>query len=256
MTEEKTTTVEMTAEELEQLKEFRKQKETEAAEKKRKADMAAYEDLVDEQVTNAIALLRSTSDVIADAKRSVYDNFKQVLELKGELLKVKDTQRSHTFMSKDGTKRVTLGYRCVDSFRDTADDGVAMVKEALAELGTDEKSKALVNMVLSLLAKDSMGNLNAQRAAAAESGRGQRQRENNRGRENHPRGILSYIDQAVCEGRGERRSEPVEGDTPEHDRMLKQHNHGKALRDKLRQAGSVPQLQRQAQSVPRASQRH
>ena len=163
MEQTKTTTVEMTAEELEQLKEFRKQKETEAAEKKRKADMAAYEDLVDEQVTNAIALLRSTSDVIADAKRIVYDNFKQVLELKGELLKVKDTQRSHTFMSKDGTKRVTLGYRCVDSFRDTADDGVAMVKEALAELGTDEKSKALVNMVLSLLAKDSMGNLNAQR---------------------------------------------------------------------------------------------
>lgn len=163
MTEEKTTTVEMTAEELKELQELRALKAQKAAEEQKKADRQTYEQMVDEQVRNTVATAHSCSDVMRDCKTAIYDGFKTLLDMKSDLYGVKDGQRTHTFTSSDGKARVTLGFRSIDGYRDTAEAGVQMVKDALAELGTDDKSKALVKMVLSLLSRDSFGNLNAQR---------------------------------------------------------------------------------------------
>lgn len=155
--------VEMTADELRELQELRAAKARQAEEERRKEELGKYQQLVDAEVTRASRVLRSTSDVLSEAKREVFDNFRAILDLKCDLLRVRDGQRSHTFTTSDDALRLTLGYRCVDGFGDRADDGVAMVKEALADLATDDNARALVNMVLSLLAKDASGNLNAQR---------------------------------------------------------------------------------------------
>ena len=46
-----------------------------------------------------------------------------------------------------------------DGYRDTVEDGIAIVKEYIEGLAKDEKTKALVSMVLRLLARDAKGTL-------------------------------------------------------------------------------------------------
>ena len=50
-----------------------------------------------------------------------------------------------------------------DGYRDTVEDGIAIVKEYIESLAKDEKTKALVSMVLRLLARDAKGTLKASR---------------------------------------------------------------------------------------------
>ena len=77
--------------------------------------------------------------------------------------KAKDDQRSHTFTNSEGSKRITLGVYVTDGYRDTVEDGIAIVKEYIESLAKDEKTKALVSMVLRLLARDAKGTLKASR---------------------------------------------------------------------------------------------
>ena len=89
MTEEKTTTVEMTAEELQELQELRALKAQKAAEEQKKADRQTYEQMVDEQVRNTVATAHSCSDVMRDCKTAIYDGFKTLLDMKSDLYGVK-----------------------------------------------------------------------------------------------------------------------------------------------------------------------
>lgn len=155
--------VEMTAEELEQLKKFREEQQRKALEEKRQKDREAYNSLVDETINNAMPILQSISEGITDSKKAVMEQFKQALAIKGDLFGVKDGQRSHTFTNAEGNKRITLGQYCLDGYRDTVNEGIAMVKEYLASLAKDKESEALVNAVLRLMSKDQAGNLKASR---------------------------------------------------------------------------------------------
>ena len=84
--------------------------------------------------------------------------------MKAELFGTKDGgQYSHTFTNSDSTLRLTLGVNTVDGYRDTVEDGIAMVRGYIESLATDDKSKALVSAVLRLLSRDGQGNLKASR---------------------------------------------------------------------------------------------
>ena len=129
MDNEKKVQVEMTAEQAEAFAAFqaKQKKETEAAQ--RKADRETYAKMVDEEVAAAIPELRRLSDNIKVVKSKVYQNFAQVLDIKSNVLGItKDTQRTHTFTHSDGNMRLTLGYNCIDGYRDTVEDGITMVK--------------------------------------------------------------------------------------------------------------------------------
>ena len=92
------------------------------------------------------------------------DNFKTILELKGNIFKtVRDDQKSHTFTNSEGSKRITLGVYVTDGYRDTVEDGIGIVKEYIESLAKDEKTKSLVSMVLRLLSRDAKGTLKASR---------------------------------------------------------------------------------------------
>lgn len=56
-----------------------------------------------------------------------------------------------------------VGVNCIDGYRDTVEDGIAMVKAYIESLATDDKSKVLVSAVLRLLSRDGQGNLKASR---------------------------------------------------------------------------------------------
>ncbi len=162
--EKETTVVQMTAEEAASYAAFKAEQERKAAEEKAKADREAYKRLVDDEIDKVTPLCTELSERIKSTKKAVYDNFKDILAMKADLFRTaKDDQKSHTFTNTDGNKRVTLGVYCVDDYRDTVDEGIAIVKECILSLASDERTKALVDMVMRLLAKDTKGTLKASR---------------------------------------------------------------------------------------------
>ena len=53
----------------------------------------------------------------------------------------------------------------IDGYRDTVEDGIAMVKGYIESLAKDDATKALVNAVFQLLSRDGQGNIKASRVA-------------------------------------------------------------------------------------------
>lgn len=165
MDENRQTTVVMTAEEKAEFEAFQAANAKKAAEEKARADREQYRQLVDDEIERSIPVLEEISGRIKESKQRVMDNFKTILEMKGDLFKtkLKEDQRSHTFTNSKGNKRITLGVYVTDGYRDTVEDGIAIVKEYIESLAKDEKTKALVSMVLRLLARDAKGTLKASR---------------------------------------------------------------------------------------------
>lgn len=157
-------TVQMTAEELAEYKAFQASIAQKKAKKQRQKQLDDYNQLIDEEVSSSIEQLLELSNSMSDIKRQVFDNFRTLLQMKDEVLKkTKDGQRSHTFTSSDGKARIILGYHTIDNYNDTAQDGIALIKEYISSLAKDDESKALAEMVLQLLAKDQKGTLKASR---------------------------------------------------------------------------------------------
>lgn len=165
MNEESRQTVMMTAEEQAEFAAYRQAKAKKAAEEKAKADREMYRQMVDDEIEHSIPVLLGISEEIKESKQKVLDNFKTILEMKSDLFKtkVRDDQRSHTFTNSKGDKRITLGVYVTDGYRDTVEDGIAIVKEYISSLANDEKTQALVNMVFRLLSRDAKGTLKASR---------------------------------------------------------------------------------------------
>lgn len=165
MDENRQTTVVMTAEEKAEFEAFQAAKAKKAAEEKARADREQYRQLVNDEIERSIPVLEEISGRIKESKQRVMDNFKTILEMKGDLFKtkLKEDQRSHTFTNSKGNKRITLGVYVTDGYRDTVEDGIAIVKEYIESLAKDDKTRSLVSMVLRLLARDAKGTLKASR---------------------------------------------------------------------------------------------
>lgn len=161
------TTVKMSAAELAEYQAFKAAQEKKKAEERRKQQRIDYTNMVDEELAAAIPELQNLSEDIKAVKTRVFDNFKAIIELKGEMFFEKKGEAldvdSHSFTSSDGSMRLRLGQYLNDNYLDTAEDGVKMIREYISGLATDEKTQALVKMVLKLLAKDAKGTLKAQR---------------------------------------------------------------------------------------------
>lgn len=157
----------MTAEEMAEYKAFKAAKEKKAAEERRRKQRDDYIKMVDEELAAAIPELLDLSEGIKTVKAKTFENFRAIIDMKGEMFKVKEGHEmgfaSHTFTNSDGTMKLKLGQYLNDNYLDTAENGVAMIREYIAGLATDEKSQNLVSMVLKLLSKDKKGTLKAQR---------------------------------------------------------------------------------------------
>ena len=70
-------------------------------------------------------------------------------------------QRSHSFLGKNGDKRIIVGHYQRDGWDDTVEAGICKVKEYISSLAGDEKTRELVDIILDLLSKDRAGNLKA-----------------------------------------------------------------------------------------------
>lgn len=155
--------VQMTAEEQARFAKFKAEEDRRAAQNKAKQDRELYKQMVDDEVNNSLPILQELSADIKTIKQTVLDNFKSVLAMKAELFKTRTEQRTHTFTNSEGDKRIILGQYTTDGYRDTVEDGIAIVKEYISSLAADEKTQALVNMVFRLLSRDQKGTLKASR---------------------------------------------------------------------------------------------
>ena len=157
--------IEMTAEELAEFRAFQEAKRKSELAARRKENREAYAAIVDEQVRQAITALLQLSDKIREVKHRVFDDFRQVLDMKADVMSLtrEDGQYSHTFTTSDGRYRIRLGVNTIDDYRDTVEDGIAMVKQYIESLAKDDNSRALVNAVLRLLSRDQKGTLKASR---------------------------------------------------------------------------------------------
>lgn len=163
MEEEKKVVV-MSDEEIKQFEAFKAKQAEENAKVKAKQDRDAYRDLVDETIERTVPALMCLSQGIKETKQSVLDDFRSVIDMKADVLKLKkDGQRSDTFTNSKGDKRITVGVYTTDGYRDTVEDGIAIVKEYIEGLASDAKTQSLVRMVLRLLARDAKGTLKASR---------------------------------------------------------------------------------------------
>lgn len=152
----------MTAEERQRYEAWKAEDEKKQAAAERKRQRGEYANMVDDEIRTAIPQLREMSEALKTVKDTIFGNFDAVLKMKSEILGLtRDDQRSHTFTTSDSTLRLTLGVNCIDGYRDTVEDGIAMVKKYIESLAKDDNSRALVNAVLRLLSRDDQGNIKA-----------------------------------------------------------------------------------------------
>lgn len=154
----------MSAEERKEFEAFKAEREKRRRIEERKQQRQQYAALVDDEIATAIPQLRELSEQLKIVKEVIFGNFETILRMKSEITGVaRDGQYSHTFTNSDSTLRIILGVNCIDGYRDTVEDGVAMVKSYIESLAKDEATKSLVNAVLRLLSRDGQGNIKASR---------------------------------------------------------------------------------------------
>ena len=165
MNEEKKQAVMMTEAQLAEYEAYQRAKAAKTAKEQAKRDRAAYGQLVDEEVTAALPRLKELSGTISAVKGEILERFSAILQMKADVLRrVKEDQKSHTFTTSDGTRRIIIGRHQCDGWKDTVHDGVAIVKEACLSLIKDDTTRALVNQMMRLLSRDAAGNLKANKA--------------------------------------------------------------------------------------------
>ncbi|KAA6347847.1 hypothetical protein EZS27_004712 [termite gut metagenome] len=149
-----------------ELEEFKEYKRKQAADAQMKDNLKVYGQMVDDEVESAIPVLLCLSEDIKSTKDTVYSNFRSIIDMKTEVLQaVKDNQRTHTFTNSKGDKRIILGVYVTDGYRDTVEEGIAIVKEFIQSLAGENNSKAalMVKMLLKLLSRNAAGELKASR---------------------------------------------------------------------------------------------
>lgn len=156
---------------IEQLKE-----QNRAEEAKQKADKEAYKTLASDAVEECFGRIRGINESLARAKQEIIEMFSGIKDLKGSVYGANDTQNKHSFINRECTRRITIGYNTNDVYDDTATVGESIIKEYLHGVAaTSAEAKVAADMCLELLSRDSKGNLKPQsimrlRKHAIESG--------------------------------------------------------------------------------------
>ena len=162
---EKSIKLEMSADEYAAYQAFKAEAARKEAKERVEALKNNYKEMAERFIAKTIKKLTPLSEKIRQTKAEVLEDAAAIQQLKAQLLEIdgKSMPKSHTFTSADGTKRVTIGVYETDGYDDTVEEGVAIVKEYIESLASDEKSQQLVKMVMSLLQRSANGALKASR---------------------------------------------------------------------------------------------
>ena len=157
-----TVKVEMTPEEFTRYKQAMAEQSRRDEAQRAKEEREAYRSLASTTVDELFPKLEEASTALTGLKREVYDAFARVIETKKEVMGTQaNDQRSHSFLSEDGKKRIIVGYYQRDGWDETVEDGIAKVRDYISSLAGDEETRKLVDIILDLLSRDGKGNLKA-----------------------------------------------------------------------------------------------
>ncbi len=138
------------------------QAELKKREEKKEDDRKSYKDMVNEQLPKIVTDIQTSSTLLSKTKLKVFESLKTLLDFKTEVYDVKATQQSHTFSDEQGNA-ITYGFRTIDGWDDTVNEGISKVNKYLESLAKDAETAKLVKMINNLLKKDAKGNLKASR---------------------------------------------------------------------------------------------
>ncbi len=138
------------------------QAELKKRENQKEKDRKAYKDMVNEQLPKIVGDIMKASTLLSLTKLNAFESLKTLLDFKTEVYDVKATQQTHTF-SDDSGNVVTYGFRTLEKWGDTVNEGISKVNKYLESLAKDEETAQLVGMINNLLKKDAKGNLKASR---------------------------------------------------------------------------------------------
>lgn len=127
-----------------------------------------YKDLVDQVVGSCVKKLQVLSSEMERLKNEIFSEFDSVIKTKEELFNTKTDRKTNTFSTSDGRMTLTIGNRINEGWDDTVEVGIAKVKRFLNTMAKDDNSAALVETVMSLLAKDRKGALKANKVLELE----------------------------------------------------------------------------------------
>lgn len=127
-----------------------------------------YKDLVDVTVNTSVKKLQELSAQMERLKNEIFSEFDSVIKMKEELFNVKIDRQTDTFTTSDSRKTITIGNRINEGWDDTVEVGISMVKRYMSTMAKDENSAALVDTVMSLLAKNRKGALKANKVLELE----------------------------------------------------------------------------------------
>lgn len=161
--------VEMTPEQKAEFEAFKAAKIQKEEEQRKLEERKKYKTMIDEYIDDLFPKMQELSQKLGETKQKVVETLTTAMELKNELFNVKSDQKSHTFTNSEGTKRIQIGNYQTDGWRDTVNEGLAIVHEVLGSLAKDFESQAIVNGILRLLAKDKKGTLKASRVLELEA---------------------------------------------------------------------------------------
>jgi hypothetical protein len=137
--------------------------ELEAKKTNEKNERRKYKEIASESVKEIVSQLIVIATNMKEAKTKAFDTLRTLAISKGEVFDVKDTQKTHTFTTLEGDKRILMGVREVNSWDGTEESGVAKIKEYLGSLVSNEKDRQLVQMINSMLKPDKNGSLDPRR---------------------------------------------------------------------------------------------
>lgn len=127
----------------------------------RTQDREVLKSMLDAHVPKVVGNLFEVSQTLSNCKADTFKSFVDILKLKSMVYDVKSEQQSHTFSTDNHT--ITIGYRILDAWDDSAQSGVAKVNQFIKSLAKDENSAMLVQALTMMLKPDKKGNLKASR---------------------------------------------------------------------------------------------
>ena len=148
----------------EQLAEYQRLKEAEAnreAELRAKAEREDFRRLCEDAVDDVFGAVKGANALLRETKVVVVNSFRTLVEMKESIMGGKD-QGQHTFRNREGNRRITLGRYKKVAYDVTANAGILLIEDTLADLADTEQSKKLVKIILDLLSRDGHGQLQAE----------------------------------------------------------------------------------------------
>ena len=135
--------------------------EERAEESKVQKERKAYVAKKDKFIERNFRLLSKLSDNMLKLKQVIFEESEELDKIQQGIFKVKLDRKSRTLTHSNGRITIKVGNRMNDGWDDKVEIGIEKVREYLASLATDEKSKRLVDTITRLLARDQKGTLRA-----------------------------------------------------------------------------------------------